>query len=161
MANQLTQLVVHNKQFQNTPTITTDAYTAADSLGGLITINSAVPIGGFAYLESILISDLASNDTSIDVVFFNDNPSASTITDNTAIDVHDDDIDKIFLVKNMPAANYVSFADNSVGFVGNIVSPIIMIPTNTTLYVAMVERGTPTRAVGDITLTLNISWVGE
>lgn len=157
--------VVKNKLFSVVPTITTTPYTAGDSIGGLQSFSNAIPIkdDGRGYIKNVQISDLQSADTEIDVIFFKDNPSNSTFAENTAVDVDDADLEKIIGQVTVAAADYIDFADNSNAFKDcDIPIPDDSNPGESrTLYVLLIERGTPTRAVGDITLKVGVVWEGE
>ena len=157
-----TQIVTLNQSYEVTPVITTDAYTAGDALGSKLTVSAtSTPIGGSAFIESVAIFDKGANSTAIDVIFFSEDPDSTTITDNAALDIADVDLNKINSMVSMTATDYVAFNDNSAGFLKNLGIPVALAATNRTLYAAMVERGTPTRAVGDLILQVNIVWVGQ
>ena len=140
-----------------TPTVSAAvAYAAGDSVGGKITLANAIPISaGRGTIEAVILTDLAKQDAALDILFFNDDPSGTTFTDNAAFDLADADIGKYAGHVSLVAANYSSLADNSVAVLRNVGLPFKL--AGTTLYAHIVSRGTPTyAAVGDITLRVLI-----
>jgi hypothetical protein len=166
MKNQ-SKIVCATKVFSATPTISTSGYSAGDALGGLTTFSDAVPAtgNGAAFLEGIRLTDKQSGKSQVDVVIFEENPDSTTVTDNTALDIADGDLSKILFTKSITSTDYVEFNDNSVAILSNIGFPLrgssISGTAERDIYVALVERGTPSRAVGDISVSLIVSWLGE
>lgn len=95
-----------------TPTITvtaSSAYSAGDSLGGLITIpqfwNEDIDVPYQALLDQVVCNDVADQSLGLDLLVFNDNPSASTITDHEAVSIAAADAQKLIL--RLAAANFI------------------------------------------------------
>lgn len=158
-------IVNDNRIYTVIPTISGTSYTAGDSLGGLITIDSeTTPRGGASYLEALTLIDLASNNTCIDCIIFCENPSNSTITDNSAFTIADADMSKIIGTYTFTEGGWIAFADNSVNHNNSFSIPLR--PTSIdpvfsrTIYAALIERGTPTRTNGDIIITFQVAWLG-
>lgn len=149
----------HTVTLQQTPTVSTSpAYTAGDAIGGKISFTSAVRAAspGSGMIHSIGISDLAKQDSAIDIIFFSADPSGTTFTDNTALDIADADLTKIIGIKKLVATDYSDFADNACACVGNVGLPF-KLASGTTLYACLIARGTPTFAsTNDITVTLGV-----
>jgi len=139
-----------------TPTITGGAYTADECIGGLQTINYRHLSGfsGSLMIQSVIVTDNALQDIEIDCVFFDDDPSNSTFTDNSAFTVADADMEKIIGVANI--TTYKDFADNSVGQVQNLAIPIGQ-DDGHQFWVACLVRGAPTYvATNDLTFRFGV-----
>lgn len=137
-----------------TPTISTSAYASGDQLGGKITLTNAARSSiGSGTIQHVTISDLAKQSAPIDVLFFTTDPSNTTFTDNAATDIHDTDI--LTLVGAVSVNSWFALNDNSVGCA--VAGIPFKLSTGTSLYAALVVRGTPTYAsTSDITLTVGI-----
>lgn len=137
-----------------TVTCSTAAYTAKDNIGGLM--NLALPKGHQAgIVQTLTLSDAAAQSKEIDVVFFNANPSATTFTDNAALDIDDTDLKRICGIATVTASDYKAFNDN----VAASINPSIAFRLNNTsvLYFAMVDRGAyDAAATTDLGLTLQV-----
>ncbi len=69
-----------------TPVITAGVYHASDCVGGKLTLTDAmVADGGVALLTGVCITDAANQKAAFEIVIFNANPTAATLTDNAAI----------------------------------------------------------------------------
>lgn len=142
-----------------TPTIETDAYVAGDLIGTKLSFANAVRgVGGGSnetgLLQSVIITDLAKQSANLDVVFFDTNPSNTTFTDNAAFDPHDTDLLTIIVV--VAVTDWKDFNDNSIGQTLNLAIPFDL-GGDTTLYAAIVSRGTPTYAsTSDLTVRVGI-----
>ena len=129
----------------------TDAYTAGDLIGGKLTLSSAYPSAAQEpYLHSITVQDLDSQAAELDFIFFDADPAATTFTNNAALDIADADLPKIIGFATLTASDYCAFADNSVGTVGNL--GIVCKPAGSTLYAAIVARGTPTYSASGLSV---------
>lgn len=139
------------------PTISTSAYAAGDNIGGLISLASAVRVsGGSGVINTVVVADKALQNSALDVVFFAANPTNTTFTDNAALTVHDTDLLTIVGHISVAASDYTSFADNSVATSKNN-GLAFKLTSGTTLYAAIVCRGTPTyAATSDIKLIVKI-----
>jgi hypothetical protein len=140
----------------STPTVSTSpAYTSGDSVGGKISLASAVRLAGTGgTITSVTITDKGKQSAAIDVVFFNADPTNTTFTDNGALTVHDTDL--LTIIGVVPITSWAAFVDNSVGY-ANGLGLGYKIATGTTLYACLVTRGTPTyAATTDIQLVVGI-----
>lgn len=100
-------LIVRNAR----PVISTSAYSMGDCVGGLQTISSAVNADGLAaYLHSITIVDESAQEADLGFIFFSENPSASTFTDNAPLSIAAADRDKILGVVAADNADYFPIA---------------------------------------------------
>ena len=87
-------------------------------------------------------------------MFFDSNPSATTFTNNAALDIADSDIDRIIGVVSVAATDYAAFSDNSVATVKGIAMPYQCVEDEGTVYVAFVSRGTPTYALRELSCSI-------
>ena len=145
----------------STPVVSAAAiYASGDSIGGLITLSNVAPQtnvnnAGSGKINSAVIADKAAQSANIDVVFFDSNPSATTVTDNVALTIADADLTKIIGV--IALTTHKTFVNNSVS-----VAQDQSIPFNlgnaSTLYAILVARSTPTFvATTDVTLRVGIT----
>jgi hypothetical protein len=109
---------------------------------------------GAGVLQSLTLSDAAKQDIEFDVVFFRANPSNTTFTDNSALDIHDTDLLEAFVV-NVGSSDYADFADNSLATVNP--SRAFKLNGTSVLYACLVARGAyDGAAAGDLQLTVDI-----
>lgn len=141
-----------------TPTITAGAYSAYDSVGGLMefpnvlrsTLNSGV-------LTSAKIVDLSSQIVGYELAIFSQNPSSTTFTDNAAIDIDDADISKLLGPVSFSTSDRFAFADNSVSSKTAQYMPVRFTGAPRTIYGALRSTGTPTYAgTSDITVCITV-----
>lgn len=126
-----------------TPTISTGAYTAGDAVGGLQTLSGAGRSGiGSGLIQNIAIDDLDSESADIDIVVFTSNPTATTVTDNAALDINDADLSKVICVISITSD--ALFADNATSSLRNVGCSFRGDIETGTIYVAAVTRSTPT-----------------
>lgn len=106
--------IIHRAQV--TPTISiTPAFTAGDAMHtGAVQIPNALQYEGSGQIVGVTISDLDKKTTDLTVVFFNGNPSNSTITANAALDIDDGDLLNCLGHIKIVAADYASFNDNCI-----------------------------------------------
>lgn len=145
-----------------TPTVDTSAYVTGDLIGGKLTFSGALRSSTSAgYIASVMVYDKSVQAHDLDLVIFSEDPSATTFTDQAAFDIADADLSKIGSVVSLVSANRMAFADNGVKF-STVSHPIKGVPVSgaltTTLYGALISRGTPTFATAsDITVKICVS----
>lgn len=102
-------------------TTSATAYTAADQVGGLITLESAVDVpGGPAILESLTVIDKEKIKADLTVFFFSRNPTLLSV-DNAALSIADADMVAYCLGKvKVAEADYSDIAASSVATLTNI-----------------------------------------
>ena len=127
------------------------AYSSGDILGtkNPIEIECLTSDNGTAIIQSLVIGDLDAQNGAIDVIVFNSSPSATTFTDNTALDINDADLTKIIHGGiSITSTNYKSYSNNSVATLNGIGVPAQNVSTSTgkknTLWVAFVSRDSKT-----------------
>ena len=139
-----------------TPTVSTSpAYTSGDSVGGKLSLaNAARFSGGSGQIVSVTITDKAKQSAPIDILFFTADPTNTTFTDNGALTVNATDL--LTLIGKVSVSDYAAFATNSVGIATGFSIPF-KLATGTTLYAALVVRGTPTfTSTSDIQVAVGI-----
>ena len=135
-------------------TVGTDAYTAVDNVGGLITL----PIGGTdarpVTIKSIVITDEAAQAEKYHLYFFNADPSATCDTDDDAFAPVAADVDKMLWVEYIADTDYISVAGvQSMA----CVKPDVTVETTTNLYACLVAVETPDYAAAtDVNITFNL-----
>jgi hypothetical protein len=133
------------------------AYGTADSIGGKNTLTDAERNGAAAtgIIHSVVVKDKAEQSAALIVIFFNADPSASTLTDNSAVSVHDDDAGKVIGVVSITAADYEDIGACHVATIRNLGLPFEL--SAGSLYFAVrADGGTPTYANGDLIVDLGI-----
>lgn len=142
--------------------VSSAAYATGDVIGDLSPITADVfrmegttnvPASGV--LQSIIIKDLSKQSLAIDVVIFNANPSATTFTDNSALDIADADIDKVIGVVSVLASDYAAFNDSSVATKTGIGLPVST-ASGTKIWFCLVSRGAPTYVADELSIAFGI-----
>lgn len=112
------------------PTISATAYTAADQVGGVMSVDCGVNAGNIsqskgrqvddAYvIQSIKVIDEADQKAELILSFFNISPTNAG--NDAAVDYTDDELQANFLGHvTIAAADYISYADNAVATVANV-----------------------------------------
>ena len=139
-----------------TPTLTVaGAYVSGDFVGTSATplaFATAVRIsGGSGIIHSAVLVDYAKQSIPIELWIFN--ATFTPPADNAAWSISDADALKCIAVITFDT--WFASALNSVSFIGNI-GKAFKLSGVTALYGALVTRGAPTYATGDLSLTLNI-----
>jgi hypothetical protein len=139
------------------PTITTVIYATGNLMGGKLVaagMMNAARLGG--RIRTISIADKANQKAAIDVVCWGADPSGTTFTDHAALAVAAADLLKLVGHVSILAADYISFSANALATKNNINWSLKS--TTTSLWFAMIARGTPTYAsVSDLQLTVDFS----
>jgi hypothetical protein len=135
-------------------TVDTNAYSASDVVGGLITfaINSASET---LLLDRIRLVDDDDEKAACKLYLFNDTPS--TIADDAAFAPTVADLKKLVAIVEIAAADYTTLNSNAVAFVtiGEGELNIVKASNKGNLYGYLVCDATPTyTAAADLTLTL-------
>lgn len=142
---------------QNTPTVTATAYAAGQCVGGLIALSGASrTAGGSGLIQSVAVSFLSGVQPSVDVVFFNANPTASTITNNTALAINAADVGKVVGVAHLSDITLLGASSPSFIQATGLALPFV-VSTGTILYCALVIRSSASlTSVSDATLTVRV-----
>jgi hypothetical protein len=123
---------------------TATTYASGDLIGGKLTLTDAcLEVGSEATLVSVTIGDLDKQNQPLDVIIFNSDPSGTTFTNDSALDVADADLPKICGSVSVVAGDYADFADSSVATKTNI-GLVCEAVGSDDLYACIVSRGTGT-----------------
>ena len=132
------------------PVVSATAYSANDNVGGRLALGSVtIP----AKLQSLTVIDRSAQAAVLEVLIFEKTPEASTITDNAALTLNAADVGNIVARIPVAAADYAA-AVNGVR-VANL-SNLQRIVKGTSLTAVLVTTGTPTYALGALTLKFGI-----
>lgn len=139
-----------------TQTTNASAYEAGDAVGGKITITSAMRTsGGTGVLQSIHLIDKGNQKAAMELLIFDSDPTAATITDDTAF-VYSTDISKQIARIPIAASDYVTLNSIATASLGGL-SRIVKASGSANLYAALVTTGTPTYiSTSDIIITFGI-----
>lgn len=137
------------------PTVDTGAYAAGDLMGAKLTFanagrysgNNSTPSGSATgIVQQVLMTDLGAEGINVELVLWDQNPSATTFTDQAALDIADADLVKV--AGSVLISSHSSFADNGFSQVSNL-GLVYEIPETAgtasyPLYGALVARGAVT-----------------
>ena len=146
-----------------TPTIQASTYGSGDSIGSAVIALSGSTIGDEGtsaelyggYIQSVIVTDLGKQSANLDIEFFDKNPSATSFTDNSAIDINYADL--INIIGTVAITDWKDFNDNSQGQALNLTLPFVLEEGNTILYAAIVSRGVPNyTSTTDLTLRVSV-----
>lgn len=148
-----------------TTTVTaSSAYASGNTIGSLLTFTKALgDYTGSGFVTSVKVNDLAAQAVNMDLYLFSSNPSATTITDKTTLDIDDADLGKVIVPINLGSSSQFAFNDNSIHALGSLFYPIYSRTStgalSSTVYGVLVSRGTPTFAsTSDISVTICVSF---
>jgi len=101
---------------------TATTYASADCIGTKFEIaNLNRGVAGMApILTAVTVTDLDDQQGALDVILFDSDPSATTFTDDAALDIADADLTKIIGMVKVTSSDYSTFNDNAVGQVHSI-----------------------------------------
>ena len=150
--------MIHNKTVAVTPTIDTDAYTANDVVGGLMTFAFG-GVGGSGSIRSITIADDDDEKAAFTLYIFNAAPS--TIADDAAFAPTIADLKKLVTTVLVEAGDYATVNSNAYAILGgheDLATKNMDIPyasADGNLYMYAVCTATPTyTAATDLTFTI-------
>jgi len=127
-----------------TPTITVDtaAYAAGDSIGGKITLTDAMRVsGGTGVLSGITLIDRANQKPALEIFLFESDPSAGTITDQSAFVFSTDDT-KVIAKVVVATTDWTTINSKAVADLANL-NRVVAASGSKNLYAAIVATGTP------------------
>lgn len=140
-----------------TPTIEAAAYATGDLITALMTLPNPYVSRTQCELEAIIVRDLAAQNAAMDIVFFHTQPTVTTFTLNSALDIDDAELAYVAGHRAILAANYCAFADSSIATVPAIGLPIIKpVGVAQSLWAVAISRGSPTYGA---TNALNFSFL--
>lgn len=128
------------------PTVTAGAYLAGDSIGGKLTLTDAFrldrPTG---VLESITILDRANQKAAMQILIFNANPTAATLTNDAPFVASTNDVNVIASVA-LAATDYVTVNSKAYATLKGLGITLKNAAGDRDLWAAVVAVGTPTFA---------------
>jgi hypothetical protein len=147
-----------------TPNIETSAYATGDVIGELMEFEGALrEVRGSGHLSGAIISNKAAQAVDLELWVFFKEPENSTLTDNSAIAVSDDDIANGVMILSFGSATRFTSANNIIHYLGNQLHPVFgrigdRNSTSSSLWAVLVSRGSPTfGSAADLTVTLGIA----
>ncbi len=139
-----------NRIITATPTVSTTAYAANDNVGGRIALGAVtVP----SKIQSVTVIDRSAQAAALEILLLEKSPNASTITDNAAPTWNTAEVGNIIARIPVASADYAA-AINGVR-VANL-SNLQRMVKGTDLTAILVTSGTPTYALGALTLKFGI-----
>lgn len=139
-----------------TQATTATTYAAGDAVGGKITITNAMRVsGGTGVLQSIQIIDKGNQKAALELLIFDSDPTAATITNDAAF-AYSTDLSKQIARIPIAASDYTTIDSKATVSLGGI-GKVLKASGSTNLYAALVTTGTPTYAsTSDIIITFGI-----
>lgn len=129
-------------------------YADKDCIGTLTKLEN--PCGdpaGYCTLMSVVIQDLSAQNSKLELVFFDADPTGTTFTDDSALDIADADLTKVVGTVVINAGDYQTYNDNSVATVSNI-GLEMQSASDKDLWFVVVSRGTPTYVASELSIVL-------
>jgi hypothetical protein len=128
---------------QNPTVSTSPAYSAGDVVGTKLTFtNGVLSAGGKAMLQAVTVNCKSAQTAALDLILFNDDPAASTFTDNAAVAVAAADWDKVFTVVHI--TDWANLGTPSIAQAKNEAFPYTSVAK--TMYGVLVARAAMTLA---------------
>lgn len=135
---------------------TSPAYTTGDVVGGKITIANALRASGKAALvQDLYVFDAANQKMAGNLLFFNADPTAATITDNSAFAYGSDAAKQIGKI-DILVSDWTTINGKATLHLKNL-GALVRAASGTTIYAAFVTTSTPTFATsGDLAGALGL-----
>lgn len=132
------------------------AYTANDQVGAVNTLENAVAdTKGSVELESVVVVDKAKAKQALDIFFFDEAPTLVS-ADNTEFELLDSEMLKCIGVVSIAAGDYADSKNSAIACKRDISLILQAARKSKSLYCVLVTRGTPTYAVGDLSVKLGL-----
>lgn len=128
-------------------TVTAALYTAGNAVGGKITFSNAIRVAGSGgVIQTCVLLDKAGQNVPYDLLLLNADPSATTVTDKSAVALNTADLGKA--IGTVPLYGVVLGASATMGIAtsGGLGLAFKLPASSTTLYGILVTRGAPTYA---------------
>ncbi len=142
-----------NPQSQVRPAVQAAAYAVGASIGGLLVFPYIASVsGGAAIVQGASVTFVSG------VIPTMASPTASTITDRTAVAIAAADLAKVIGVLHLTDTTLLGASAPSVVQATTAVMPFDL-PTGTSLYAALIARsGVTLGSTTDVTISLNVIW---
>ncbi len=133
----------NSRSFKIAPTVDTAVYASGDTVGGKLTLTSICRASGQAVTVTALTGvDEGNQKPTGNLLIFDADPSASTLTDNAAFVLHTNDSAKVIGRINIASSNWVTVGAAAHLLVSNV--GLVLTPASgSTLYAAFVTDGAP------------------
>ena len=142
-----------------TPTITAGAYSIDDIVGAIQTLTAAARESNQeTTLDTLVIRDLAMQDSDMVIWFFNANPANGTYTDNLALDIHDTDLAMCVGWVDITSSDFKDAADNSVACLRNIGLKMLPNGSANLFAIAQIKVADTFVSTSDLTFMYGFSW---
>ena len=109
---------------------------------------------GQATLMSVSVGDANKQNSELELLFFDADPAASTITENNPVNITVDELSQASGSVTILATDYKDYATNSVATLKNVGLPLWSNSGSTGMYLAVVSRGTPTYTANGLSISL-------
>ncbi len=133
--------------------VNSTTYADGDLVGTKITLTDVIPQRKGGILQSVVLHDLDAQDADLILVIWDLNPSSTTFTNNSVLDIADADLPNVIAKVRISNLDYDDLSDNSIGEVDNL----SMALKGSTLYAALVSDGaTPTYTANGLSMSLGL-----
>ncbi len=133
--------------------VNSTTYADGDLVGTKITLTDVIPQRKGGILQSVVLHDLDAQDADLILIIWDLNPSGTTFTNNSVLDIADADLPNVIAKVRISNLDYDDLSDNSIGEVDNLSMPL----KGSTLYAALVSDGaTPTYTANGLSMSLGL-----
>lgn len=130
-------------------------YSAGDAVGGLMTFTSVCKTTNTIQVNSVTITDKANQAVAYDLQLFSSNPTNTTFTDNSALDVNTSDLAKLLPVISLNTTDHFSYVSNGISSLSSLDSGGFVTVSGGVIYGILVARSTTNLAsVSDLVVRL-------
>lgn len=150
---------LYSSDLQVTPVLgVAGLYASGDAVGALFTITNAARIRSQTHypggqILDVMLRNKTTSPFDVDLLLFKENPSGSTFTDNSAVNIVDADISKV--IAHVELRKHITFSANSISYERNV-GVSYFTKQDCTLYGLLIARATPTLAAGDLSLKIGV-----
>ena len=128
-------------------------YADGDLVGTKITLTDVIPQRKGGILQTVVLHDLDAQDADLILIIWDLNPSSTTFTNNSVLDIADADLPNVIAKVRISNLDYDDFSDNSIGEVDNLSIPL----RGASLYAALVSDGaTPTYTANGLSMSIGL-----
>ncbi|HEB26268.1 MAG TPA: hypothetical protein ENI05_00635 [Porticoccus sp.] len=133
--------------------VNSTTYADGDLVGEKLTLTDMIPPRKGGILQTIVLHDLDAQDASMVLIIWDLDPSSTTFTNNSVLDIADADLPNVIAKVNISNLCYDDFSDNSIGEVDNLSIPM----RGNTLFAALVSDGaTPTYTANGLSMSIGL-----
>ncbi len=142
----------HTRLVRTTPAVTAGAYSAGNVVGGIQTIGPLGSAFGRGIIKDIAVVDKANQKAAMTVLFFSDNPTASTFTDKAAPVIAAADEGKFLGKVEIATTDWTTIGAKAVAtkecstVIASLIAAALQTDGQRTIYSVVVTSGTPTYA---------------